>query len=293
MIKLTLTIYVDVLFLLNLIVNYIVLASTAFISGKQCDIKRCILASAVGALYSTLIFFPELSALNILIFKIIVSFAIVFLAFRFINAFSYFRLVIIFYTINFLYGGGMYVFYRFTSLGSKMNYSNGEFYIDLPLWLIILLCIGFYFLVKILSKIINENTISEKIIKLKIVVKEQSTVVTALLDTGNALYDPISMLPVMLIEKSVASKLVDVKNLFSTNKNEDFYKLFARHNFRIIPFRDAAGNKSSIYAFKPDSISVCTTGEQLNTMLIGVVNYELSPIKEYNALLHSKASVRG
>ena len=59
-------------------------------------------------------------------------------------------------------------FYRFTSLGSQMNYSIGEYYINLPLWAIIILAILFYFLVKIFFIILNGTKQSKFIEKIEI-----------------------------------------------------------------------------------------------------------------------------
>ncbi len=48
---LNLTIYVDVLFLLNMIVDYIVLSSSALISGRETVKWRMLLGAAAGALF--------------------------------------------------------------------------------------------------------------------------------------------------------------------------------------------------------------------------------------------------
>ena len=141
-----LTIYVDVLFLLNMIVDYIVLSSSALISGRETVKRRMLLGAAVGALYSVIIFFPQLQLLNIIIFKIIASAVIILISFKYINIYSYFKIFVTYYVINAVYGGGMYAFYHFTSLGSRMNSSNGVYYIDLPLWAVILMAFIFYYM---------------------------------------------------------------------------------------------------------------------------------------------------
>ena len=287
----TLTIYVDVLFFLNIIINFIVIASTSFFSARELNIKRVLAASAFGALYSTIIFFPELNAINVLLLKIAVSFAIVLIAFKFVNFTAYFRLVIIFYTINFIYGGGMYAFYRFTHLGSKMNFSNGEFYIDLPLWIIILLSIVFYLIVKRLSFYIKEKTLKDKIVRIKITFNDKSTELNALIDSGNSLYDPISSLPVMIAEKDSINKIINCSDLFSNNTS-DFFSNFRKNKLRIIPYRDATGNKGSIYAFKPSSITATSSDIELSDMMVGIVENRLSPTKEYTALLHATSISR-
>lgn len=280
----TYTIYVDVLFLMNLVIDYLIIASTAFISGREYSTRRMLLASACGAAYSVAVFFPQLGILNVLLLKITISIVIVFIAFRFINIYAHIKLVFTYYIINFIYGGGMYAFYRFTSLGSKMNFSNGEYYIDMPLWLIITLAIGFYFMIKLLGKLISERGMTEQQLDIRISLGSRHVDITALIDTGNTLRDPISMLPVMLVEKNVTDRLI-MQSIDET--------VFKKHSMRLIPYSDASGNADTVYAFKPTSITVKDTDRQLNEMLIGIVDRQLTPDASYQALLHSKTFLKG
>lgn len=280
----TVTVYIDILFLLNMIIDYIIICSTAFILNKKCNIVRFLFASVFGALYSTIIFFPMIELLNIVIIKIAVSFVIVLIAFKWQSILDHVKLFVTYYIINFIYGGGMYTFYRFTSLGSKMNYSNGEYYINLPLWAIILLAIFFYFIIKLFSRFLNKTNQQSFIKEIEIYVDNKSITTTALIDTGNELYDPISQKPVILVEKNVLRKIIDIDNTE--------VELIKKYNMRIVPFFDASGKSSIIYAFKPTRLIDIVEKNQIENVLIGISNHNLSTDNSYHALMHSKHFVK-
>lgn len=284
------TIYIDELFFLNFIIDYLIITSTALLSSLNFKKIRVILASAFGALYSTVIFFPTLKILNIVVFKIVISFMIILIAFGCKSFYRITKLTVIYYIINFMYGGGMYAFYRFSNLGSKMNYSNGEYYIDMPLWLIILLAIFFYFLVKLIDNTLSQKKLSNVITTIKIIINQKPIITDALIDTGNALYDPITSTPVILLQKDKLHSVISSSELNSlTNtKSSGFYQTAKKYKARLIPYYDASGNSNSIIAIKPDSVTDITNSKVLQKTLIGIVEHRLSPDLKYSALLHSR-----
>lgn len=288
-----LTIYVDVLFLLNMIVDYIVLSSSALIGGRETVKIRLMLASACGAIYSVIIFFPELKLLNIIIFKLLISAVIILIAFKFINIYSYFKIFLIYYVVNAIYGGGMYAFYHFTSLGSRMNMSNGVYYIDLPLWAVIILTFIFYYIIKIFTKFAGSRAVKQQIRKLNIYFSGTHAAVNALFDTGNTLYDPISLLPVMLVETNalkgrLSESIIKEAMSASTDNLAVLHEIHPELKLRVIPFKDITGNKSFVYAFKPDKITDAEKNTELPRMLVGIISTKLSADNSFNALLHSK-----
>lgn len=280
----TVTIYIDILFLLNLIIDYIIISSTAFILNKKCNVARFLLASSFGAIYSTIIFFPTLKTLSVIVFKIAVSFIIVLISFKWQSFLNHIKLFITYYIINFIYGGGMYSFYRFTSLGSKMNYSNGEYYINLPLWAIILLAVFFYFLIKLFSRILNGAKQQSFIREIEITVGQSSIRTNALIDTGNELYEPISQAPVILVEENVLRKIMDI--------DKSDVKLVEKYNMRIVPFYDASGGSNILYAFKPTRIIDTKESTPIENTLIGISQHSLSTDNSYHALMHSKHFIK-
>jgi len=275
------TIYIDVLFLLNFFIDYVIIVTTAFVCGREHNSKRILLGAAAGALYSVVIFFPQLKILNIMILKLLMSVVIIIISFKFYSLRSHIRLFATYYAVNFIYGGGIYSFYRFTSIGSKMNYSNGEYYIDIPLGVIIILTFLMYFLTVFLAKTLNRKT--EDIKKIRIYYNNKYIDTKAIVDTGNKLYDPISMIPVALMENQTAVKL------FGSEITDEIFK---ESKMRIVPWKDASGDSKTIYAFKPSKVIIPDSMKELNEMLIGITDNQFTSDNSYQVLLHSATATK-
>lgn len=290
---LNLTIYVDVLFLLNLTIDYIILCSTALITGKYIIKARVLSASLLGALYSVIIFFPQFEVFKLVIMKLILSVFMIVISFRYTGVLSLFKVLTVYYIINAVYGGGMYAFHHFTSLGTKMNFSNGVYYIDLPLIYVIILAFVFYFLIKFFSYISEGSIQSHRTVDIRIGFLEQEIIVKALIDTGNSLCDPISLMPVMLVEsralESILSKyFLDKATQRYSDLLPELHRIYPDLKLRVIPFQDICGDKNILFAFKPKFIKIADTGKDIPNTLVAIIPSELSIEGNYNALIHSK-----
>ena len=287
-----LTIYIDILFLINLITDYIILNSTALLSGRKANTKRVLFASCIGATYSVIIFFPSLKILNVIFLKFLVSILIIFAAFKFENLIGHLKILLIYYITNAIYGGGTYIFYSYTAIGSKMNFSNGVYYISLPLWCIIIIAFLFYFLIKVFSRLSDSRFTVRSINKIEIHLFESRIEINALIDTGNALYDPISLLPILLLEVSALKNKISSGLYNELLKNESssleaIHKAYPELRFRIVPFKDVSGKMATIFAFKPQKVFNVDTKSEISNVLVGLINTKLSADNSYNALLHS------
>ncbi len=285
-------IYIDILFLINLIIDYLIISSTGIILGYKIITWRVLCASIVGATYSVIVFFPQLKLFNIIIFKVLISIIIVIISYKYSSFLSVLKSLLVYYIINMVYGGGMYAFHHFTSAGTKMNFSNGVYYIDLPLWLIITLTFIFYFVIKLFTRISDTRANIKTIEEVTIDLGEVNVNVKALIDTGNTLYDPISLLPVMIVQSNVFyGKLSNSFLNECSNGNASslpfLHKVYPDLKIRFIPFKDITGNKKVIFAIKPRKIVLKSSNKELPTNLIGITSTTLSDDGTYNALLHS------
>ena len=75
------TVYIDVLILINTYINYLLLSLTAKILHIKIKFKRCIITAAVSSLLSFFYFLPEYSDAIIIFLRITASFIITFAAF--------------------------------------------------------------------------------------------------------------------------------------------------------------------------------------------------------------------
>ena len=75
------TIYLDIVLLENVVMNYIILFATGLINKTNIKQFRIIISSLIGALYAVMSFITNLNIYNTLILKIILSIAMIYIAF--------------------------------------------------------------------------------------------------------------------------------------------------------------------------------------------------------------------
>ena len=275
-------IYVDILFFTNFMMDTLLLATTSLIASRKLVPRRLLAAAAVGALFGCLLFFASLPALPMILLKLAVPAAILLLAFPFERLSSYGRTALIYLAAHLIFGGGMYAFYAFTDAGSHLRASNGVYYMDLPLWLLLLLAFGFYGLTRSFFHLLQRH-------------KEQSfshtltvdgTPILALLDTGNSLYDPISLKPVILCQWDCLPLPEDLLQAALHNDSSALPRLTKQYphlKLRLLPYTDATGARALIFAYQPEHLQIDGKERQA---LIGITLQPLSPDGRFQALLH-------
>lgn len=75
------TIYLDIVLFENVILNYIILLSTAIISKSKISILKIFLSSLIGGIFSILNYIVILNSITGVILKIIISIIMVLIAF--------------------------------------------------------------------------------------------------------------------------------------------------------------------------------------------------------------------
>ena len=116
-------IYVDVIFLENFILDFIILLATSIISNNKIKIFRLILASLIGSIYTIVSF---IFRVNNFILKIIISFLIVFICFGFKNKKSFLKNLGVFYLTSITFGGSSFLF-MFLVNPNKIHFNSGYF----------------------------------------------------------------------------------------------------------------------------------------------------------------------
>ena len=170
-------VYIEFLFLLNYLLDFMILYGTKRILKYNSSIYRLIIGSMIGSLTT---FFPYIHLSNNLYFviKIIISILMVLISFgkkRFITSYLYFYLISIFL------GGFIYLF----------DISNSY------LILIILFFIGIKLFIKIYSYYHNHY---KNIYHVNVFISNKKYSFDGYLDTGNQLKSPISHKSVILVD---------------------------------------------------------------------------------------------
>ena len=108
-----LTLYIDIIFLENLFMNYIILFATGTILKLPIKIIRTFISSTIGSIYAIISYMSILKIYSNSILKVILSIAMVYIAFNSKNIKQFFKQLIIFYLTSFTFGGVAFAFLYF------------------------------------------------------------------------------------------------------------------------------------------------------------------------------------
>ena len=102
------TIYIDVVFFENLIMNTIILIATGIILKQKIKWLRIILAGTLGAIYSIMTYISALQIYSNLVLKIILSIIIIYIAYNPQTVKQLWKSILIFYLTSFVFGGAAF-----------------------------------------------------------------------------------------------------------------------------------------------------------------------------------------
>lgn len=294
-------VYLDVVFLINLIMDYAILWATARLGQLEVNHKRLLAGALVGALYCIALLIPSLTFLYSLLFRLILSLLIVSVAFAPLSPLKFIQTCGYFYLIAFTMGGailgGIYLLStnpRFFETVSQVV----QRLIDLPYaWLLVgvavAIIIGKWGTVWIKQALVK----SFFRVPLTICFDGQSLTIPALLDTGNQLKDPLTQAPVIITEYSAVEPFLpdDLKDIFRSSSEIDIKKISKdlansvwSSRFRLIPFSSIGKQHGMLLGLRPDRITILVDERQVTTrnVVVGIYNKPLCPQGSYQALLH-------
>lgn len=180
-------IYLDIVVILNFLVNFLLILGTNRISGYGPGVKKAALASILGAAYAAGCILPGFRFLSNALWRIIS------LALMSLIAFGYDK--------SALRRGVLFVFLSMAMGGVAMGFGNGGFWaVVMAALLVCLLCrLGF-----------GGRPGQQQYIPVTIFHNGRTLHMTALVDTGNTLRDPVSGSPVLVADAEAAQKLLSL-----------------------------------------------------------------------------------
>lgn len=116
-------VYVDIVFLENVILDFIILLAVNIICNKEIRFIRILLASLLGGFY---ILFSLFFEKNIFILKIIVSILMILINFGFNNKKTFLKNLGVFYLTSITFGGSAFMFLSMTN-SERLVYNKGHF----------------------------------------------------------------------------------------------------------------------------------------------------------------------
>lgn len=197
-----LTVYIDVLFLVNFIINSLLITSTGFMLRFKTSVLRIASGAAVSAMYSVLMFFPEAHIMYTVSGRIIFTVLFVMLYFKKYKPKELLKALLAFMVNSLIFFGFIYVYSTYKS-ASDWLFSNGVPYAEINIKFLLLASAAAYIILYIYIKTADRNLSRRKIIyDAEFIIGDKKVYKKILCDTGCELSEPISGKPIILIEKS-------------------------------------------------------------------------------------------
>ena len=259
-------IYLDELILENFLVNLFLLSITFKGVKKKCSFTKQIISAFLGSLYVVVMVLPQLKPLNNKVTSVIVALVMIYICYGRGDKKSYIKATItyIFYSMV-LAGITFYI-----SINSKNYFSINRNTFTFNYKKLMLAIIIFYLICeRLITYIKSRKNLFDYVYNLNIKIGEENIDVKGFLDTGNELREPITNLPVIVIEREL------LKNI-----NIDSYTKYT------ISYSVVNGGCGKLLGFKPDDIVIKDENENiLKESILAICDNKLSKENDYNALL--------
>lgn len=243
-------VYIDQLFLLNFIANYLLLLGTGRVTGAVLHRVRIALGAVAGAVYSVLVFMPNAIWLNHWLFKVITGVTITLIAYA--GEIHLLKTVLTFFAAS---AGLAGVVIGVGLLGkTSLITSNGVLYSEVHLRLLVLLFVICYFLMSLFFRRSGRH-IGRDTIKLKIWIAGEMIALTALIDSGHTLTDPMTNRPVIVANAAYFRRYIPQEiNLFDPIEGIKECQKNGLRNVRLVPYRAIGVECGMLLALKSDRV---------------------------------------
>lgn len=186
------TIYLDIVLLENLLMNYIIIFSTAIISKSKVSHKKIFLASLIAGIYSILNYIWSPGNLKNLLIKVLISILIILIGFESKKLKTIIKQLIIFYVVSFIFGGISFML-LFLINPTEVIFENGLLVGTYPIKVLIGAGLLGIVIIICISYIIKDRLrIKSMMCDLEIFYNNNSQKIKTMIDTGNLLKDPIT-----------------------------------------------------------------------------------------------------
>lgn len=284
MIYMTRVIYIDVLFLVNFIINYLILFASGKIQSVAIHRWRLLCGSFIGALYGVATFLPDMEFLSAIFSKLATSSLMVLVSF----GWELFLKKLLVFLLTSLAFGGVVFASIFLGAGGLIEIKSGIYYLHISAPVLIGISVISYIL---FSVVFNRSAAraDRKISHITILSNGKKIETNALHDTGNSLRDPKTNAPVVISDYSVLRNAFppQVREILDNESSENFPlsidKITPYGKFRLIPYKTVNLPFALMLAYRPDKILI--DGKEKRGALIALSLDKVSDGGAYSALI--------
>ena len=286
------TIYIDVIFIENLILNYIMILSVAIILKKDKKHIRFVLGSLIGSLYTVITYITGVTIYTNLFFKFILSIVIVYVSFYPQTIKKMWKDLLYFYLVTFTFGGVAFGFIYIVKPQDIFMRSGIELETIVIGFVVAFILIFLSF--KVIKKRLKKDNMYSPI---EVVLDDFNIETIAMIDTGNFLKEPISGKPVIILEHTLLYEIIpkqilnNLENIiggdFSNVPEEIRLKYITR--LKMIPFSSLGKQNGMLVGIKADKVKIFENESEniieKKDIILGIYNKSLTKRGEYRALV--------
>lgn len=287
------TIYLDIVLIENLCMNYIILFATGFIMKVKLHHIRIILSAILGGVYAILSYMEIFPFYSTMLVKIILSICMVYIAFFPKEFKSLLKHLVMFYLVSFAFGGCAFALLYFIK-PEDIFMINGVYVGTYPIKIALLGGIVGFVITYVAFKIVKTRMTKKSLIhNVEIKIEEKILKIKALLDTGNGLKEPITGEPVIVVEKEKlygilpGNILNNIDKIIGGDWGNLEENLEYRTRFRIIPFKSIGKQNGMLLGFRVDEVNVITDIDKIinQKVIMCIYNQTLTRTNTYSALI--------
>lgn len=296
------TVYLDVIWLLNLLFDSLLLYLTAIFLKRSIKIWRLLAGGFIGSLIILFSFTPAAPITNHPVSKLLFSVFMVLIVFGYKRWRFFIKGLLTLYFATFLLGGiliGVHYFVQYDSkLSLKVLVSNVQGFGDPISWLFVLIGfpIAWHFSKTKVESMEMTKIQFDQIVQVILTFDQEQLFLKGLVDSGNQLYDPLTKMPVMFVSvkngiNTFPASIIKLAEEGDSILMDDVELPDEWQNrLRIVPCRVVGQEHQLIVAIKPDAIKIVKDADEyvFDKGLVSFTMQELSADGAFQCIVHPK-----
>lgn len=246
------TIYIDILFCVNFVIDYVILLTVKKFMSLNCKRRRLVAGAAVGGISSFVILLPPISSGLSMAVSFLTACIVVAAAFAPLEKVRFIKTAASFFLISFGYCGAMIAIWLLFSPQNIMIRNSSVYIAMSPITLIIttLVC---YVILRVIMRITGRGDIGDTACVLKIRYNDREISCMGKLDTGNGLKEPFSGDMAIVVKQELFGDFPELKDINLLGEMPV--------GMRMIPY-SSVGGEGVMAAFRVDNICIETAGKK-------------------------------
>lgn len=244
----TQTIYIDILFCVNFVIDYIILLTVRKFLSLSSRRRRLMLGAAVGGICSFVILLPPIPSGMSMVISFLTACAVVASAFAPLGRKLFIKTASAFFLISFGYCGAMIAVWILFS-PQNIVIRNSSVYIAMSPITLVITAVVCYVILRVIMRITGRGDIGDTICTLSIRYGGKEVVCKGKVDTGNTLREPFSGDMAIVVRRELFSEFPELSLSGEMEKG-----------IRLIPY-SSVGGEGVMPAFRAKNIRMTAGGK--------------------------------